>query len=257
MSKTPTDAELGWREISREPAGDHRIFTVERSIAQSPVDGQSRTFHRIQSQNWTQIVPITADGHIVLIRQYRHGAQRVTLEIPGGLVDPGEEAVGRELALIGLDRCAEAQHACRIICCRVVVGYRPAEGAHVAHHRVADLGGQMSQRGNRLQHILGRGNLGVSRHRADRDAGAVHLDPAQLRDSAQVDQVRRRREAQLHCRNQRLAAGQQPRLAVRRELAGCVGDAGGLVVVELVHESSGRIYLVMVWAAACTALTMP
>jgi ADP-ribose pyrophosphatase len=80
-----------WREISREPVGDYRIFTVERSVAVSPTDGRPRTFHRIQSPSWTQIVPITADGHIVMIRQYRHGAQRVTLEIPGGLVDLGED----------------------------------------------------------------------------------------------------------------------------------------------------------------------
>ncbi len=82
---------MDWREISRETAGDYRIFTVERSVAQSPVDGESRTFHRIQSQSWTQIIPITGEGQIVLIRQFRHGAQRVTLEIPGGLVDPGED----------------------------------------------------------------------------------------------------------------------------------------------------------------------
>jgi ADP-ribose pyrophosphatase len=91
MSKTPPDDALDWRELSRETAGDYRIFTVERSVAQSPVDGQPRTFHRIQSQSWTQIVPITADAKIVMIRQFRHGAQRVTLEIPGGLVDPGED----------------------------------------------------------------------------------------------------------------------------------------------------------------------
>ena len=91
MSKAPRDDALNWSEISRETAGDYRIFTVERSVARSPIDGQPRTFHRIQSQTWTQIVPITADGQIVLIRQFRHGAQRVTLEIPGGLVDPGED----------------------------------------------------------------------------------------------------------------------------------------------------------------------
>ena len=91
MSKTPQDATMEWREASRETVGDYRIFTVERSVALSPVDGQPRTFHRIQSQTWTQIVPITANGEVVMIRQYRHGSQRVTLEIPGGLVDPGED----------------------------------------------------------------------------------------------------------------------------------------------------------------------
>lgn len=91
MNKPPTDATLDWREISRETAGDYRIFTVERSVAVSPVDGQPRTFHRIQSLDFAQIVPITADGHVVMIRQYRHGSQRVTWEIPGGLVDAGED----------------------------------------------------------------------------------------------------------------------------------------------------------------------
>ena len=91
MTKTPPAPVHEWREVSREPAGDYRIFAVERSVALSPVDGQPRTFHRIHSQSWTQIVPITADGQVVMIRQYRHGAQRVTLEIPGGLVDPGED----------------------------------------------------------------------------------------------------------------------------------------------------------------------
>ena len=34
---------------------------------------------------------MTRDGHVVLVKQYRHGAGRVTLEIPGGLVDKGED----------------------------------------------------------------------------------------------------------------------------------------------------------------------
>jgi ADP-ribose pyrophosphatase len=91
MSAEDPDDALEWRETAREQVADCRIFTVERSIALSPVDGATHTFHRIQSPDWAQILPITADGHAVLIRQYRHGAQRVTLEIPAGLVDPGED----------------------------------------------------------------------------------------------------------------------------------------------------------------------
>lgn len=89
MSQTnPPD---DWREVAREPVADCRIFSVERSLAVSPVDGVPRAFHRIQSPDWAQIVPVTARNEIVLVQQYRHGVQRVTLEIPGGLVDPGEE----------------------------------------------------------------------------------------------------------------------------------------------------------------------
>jgi 8-oxo-dGTP pyrophosphatase MutT (NUDIX family) len=82
---------LEWRELAREPVADCRVFSVERSIAASPVDGAQHTFYRINSSSWAQIVPVTEDGQVVMVRQYRHGASRVTLEIPAGLVDPGEE----------------------------------------------------------------------------------------------------------------------------------------------------------------------
>jgi hypothetical protein len=46
------------------------------------------------------VIPLTADGDVVMVRQYRHGSREVTLEIPGGMVDPGETpaaAAAREL----------------------------------------------------------------------------------------------------------------------------------------------------------------
>jgi 8-oxo-dGTP pyrophosphatase MutT (NUDIX family) len=82
---------LEWRELAHEPVADCKVFSVERSIAASPVDGTKHTFYRIHSSSWAQIVPITKDGRVVLVRQYRHGSGRVTLEIPAGLVDPGED----------------------------------------------------------------------------------------------------------------------------------------------------------------------
>ena len=85
-------SKLGsWRELSRETVADARIFTLERSMAESPVDGQARPFHRIRSVDWAQLLPITANNEAVMVRQYRHGPQRVTLEMPGGLMDPGED----------------------------------------------------------------------------------------------------------------------------------------------------------------------
>jgi 8-oxo-dGTP pyrophosphatase MutT (NUDIX family) len=80
-----------WREVAREPVADCRVFKVERSIAASPIDGQPRAFYRLTSPDWAQVVPITPAGEVVLVRQFRHGSGQWTLEIPGGLVDPGEE----------------------------------------------------------------------------------------------------------------------------------------------------------------------
>lgn len=85
-------SKLGsWRELSRETVADARIFTVERSMAESPVDGKARPFHRIRSVDWAQLLPITSTNEAVLVRQYRHGSQRITLEMPGGLIDAGED----------------------------------------------------------------------------------------------------------------------------------------------------------------------
>ncbi len=46
------------------------------------------------------VIPVTGDGQLVMIRQFRFGTWSVTLEIPGGMIDEGEEpavAGAREL----------------------------------------------------------------------------------------------------------------------------------------------------------------
>ena len=91
MTRVPPTKLEHWRELERQTVADGRIFTLERSLAVSPIDGEARTFHRIQCVDWVQVLPITTSGEAVLVRQYRHGAQRITLEMPGGLIDPGED----------------------------------------------------------------------------------------------------------------------------------------------------------------------
>ena len=79
---------------------DCRVFSVSRQQFQSPHTGESHSFFRIDSTEWANIIPLTPEGEIVMVRQYRYGADRITLETPGGLVDPGEtpvEAAAREL----------------------------------------------------------------------------------------------------------------------------------------------------------------
>jgi 8-oxo-dGTP pyrophosphatase MutT (NUDIX family) len=79
-----------WRELSQEQLADCGIFTVERARAASPVDGSEHDVYRVLSRDWVQIVPVTAAGEIVMVRQYRHGSSSIVLEIPGGIAEPGE-----------------------------------------------------------------------------------------------------------------------------------------------------------------------
>jgi ADP-ribose diphosphatase len=80
-----------WRTLTRKVTFRCRVFSVEQSSSVSPTDGSKHDFFRIGSVDWAQIVPVTRDGEIVMIRQFRHGSENITLECPGGLVDEGEE----------------------------------------------------------------------------------------------------------------------------------------------------------------------
>lgn len=92
--------DLDWRTVREHPVDDHRVFRVFRREAVHPRDGAVRTFSIIRSSDWVNVVALTRDDQVLLVRQYRHGAGRQTLEIPGGMIDPGEsplEAAQREL----------------------------------------------------------------------------------------------------------------------------------------------------------------
>jgi ADP-ribose diphosphatase len=80
-----------WPERRTEPLYDCGIIRIERSFAASPMTGAEHEFVRVDSCDWVQIIPLTAERQVVMVRQYRHGARRLTLEIPGGLLDPGED----------------------------------------------------------------------------------------------------------------------------------------------------------------------
>lgn len=80
-----------WREIANQKLLDCRIIEIYRSTAVSPHNGATHDFVQIRSVDWVQIIPITAAGEIVMVRQFRAGLGGMTLEIPGGLLDPGED----------------------------------------------------------------------------------------------------------------------------------------------------------------------
>jgi len=89
-----------WQCIRSQSNDSFRVFSVRTDTAVSPRTGIQHDFYVIESEDWINVIPLIADNHVVMIRQYRHGARKVTLEIPGGLVDPGdtpEEAAVREL----------------------------------------------------------------------------------------------------------------------------------------------------------------
>jgi ADP-ribose pyrophosphatase len=91
---------LPWERQRSEHVADCRVFRVRRDWSLDPRDSQEHDFYCIDAPDWINIIPITERDEVVMIEQYRHGTHEITLETPGGVVDPGEtaaEAAAREL----------------------------------------------------------------------------------------------------------------------------------------------------------------
>jgi 8-oxo-dGTP pyrophosphatase MutT (NUDIX family) len=89
-----------WTYDDDQLVADMGIFTVRRLRARSGLTGRTGPITRVESSPWVNVVPLTGEGEVVLVRQFRHGTREFTLEVPGGLVDPGEDpgtAAAREL----------------------------------------------------------------------------------------------------------------------------------------------------------------
>ncbi|MCX7982615.1 MAG: NUDIX hydrolase [Syntrophales bacterium] len=89
-----------WPLIESRYESNYRIFSLRRDRVRSPRTNGVYDFFTLETPAWVNIIPITKDGQVVMVRQWRHGIREMTLEIPGGMVegdaDPREAAV-REL----------------------------------------------------------------------------------------------------------------------------------------------------------------
>lgn len=91
-----------WPVIRSETVFDLGLFRVRRDRARSPRNGAEGDFYVIDMADWLQVIPQTADGRLVMVRQYRFGSRAAGLEFPGGLLDPGDDgpAAGAERELL-------------------------------------------------------------------------------------------------------------------------------------------------------------
>jgi len=79
-----------WKFLGTRDVSDHRIFRIRHDLYRFEPSGAERDFVVLDSPDWVNIIPLTDDGRVVLIRQFRHGTQDVTIEVPGGVVEADE-----------------------------------------------------------------------------------------------------------------------------------------------------------------------
>ncbi|MCB1035630.1 MAG: NUDIX hydrolase [Acidobacteria bacterium] len=87
-----------WRPTRVEKVFEHPLLELQRQ--QVSAGDEERTALVLNIPDWVNVIPLLPDGRVVMVRQWRYGVEGQTLEIPGGVVEPGEAeraAAEREL----------------------------------------------------------------------------------------------------------------------------------------------------------------
>ncbi len=82
-----------WQLLRSRSLQNFRVVSLREDTYQFKPTGMERGYAVCDSADWVLVIPVTAEDDIVFVRQFRHGRGEVILEIPGGIMDPGETPV--------------------------------------------------------------------------------------------------------------------------------------------------------------------
>lgn len=97
------DPHQPWDSLEEQVRGESRLFKQLCVTRRSPHTGRVHDFTRLECPDWINVMaftPVEDGGELLVVEQFRHGIDRSTLEIIGGVCDPGEtplETAKREL----------------------------------------------------------------------------------------------------------------------------------------------------------------
>lgn len=86
-----------WEELGTDKLADCRIFEVLSKRFRHPERQKEGDFYVVHTRDWVNIVPITPSYEMVLVNQYRFGIKGTSWEIPGGVMDAGEDPIAAGL----------------------------------------------------------------------------------------------------------------------------------------------------------------
>jgi ADP-ribose pyrophosphatase len=80
-----------WDLQTDELHSDCRIFEVRKQRLKRRSDGVEGDFFVLNTNDWVNVLAITPQNELILVRQFRYGTQDYSLEPPGGVVEKGED----------------------------------------------------------------------------------------------------------------------------------------------------------------------
>lgn len=89
----PPPPASAWRRGARRTLLHTRIFDIDGVTFTHPGRRTEREFFVVQAPDWVNVTAITPGGELLLVRQFRFGINAFSLEVPGGVMEPGEDPV--------------------------------------------------------------------------------------------------------------------------------------------------------------------
>jgi 8-oxo-dGTP pyrophosphatase MutT (NUDIX family) len=80
-----------WTTLESRTLIDDRWINLRADRLRNDKGEELAPWYVLGYPDWAVVVPLTADDRLVLIRQWRHAVQSWCLELPGGVMDPGEK----------------------------------------------------------------------------------------------------------------------------------------------------------------------
>jgi len=82
-----------WERLGDNTVENFRIFQVRRTRFRHTRENRESEFIVIDANDWVNVVALTPENEVVLVRQFRFGRHDFFLEIPGGMIEHGEDPV--------------------------------------------------------------------------------------------------------------------------------------------------------------------
>ena len=92
--------EQSWRILSSDITFHRKWMQVREEACELPDGRILSPYIILDIPSFCNVLIVTEDERVVLVKQYRHAAGIVSIELPGGMIDPGEapmDAVKREM----------------------------------------------------------------------------------------------------------------------------------------------------------------